>query len=101
MQYNEQVTISVNNTEYSLRANVDTEILQLAVKELNDRIERYKNRANKDELRAAVMAALSLATEHYYSVERIKTLESEIALCKESSETLLKRVSDTLDKCQD
>ncbi len=98
MQYNEQVTISVNNTEYSLRANVDNEILQIAVKELNDRIERYKNRANKDELRAAIMAALSLATEHYYSVQKVKNLESEIELCKESAEKLLKGISKTLEE---
>lgn len=96
MQYNEQVTISVNNTEYSLRANVDKEILQIAVKELNDRIERYKNRANKDELRAAIMAALSLATEHYYSVQQVKHLENELQRCKESAEKLLESVNNTL-----
>lgn len=97
MQYNDQVTISVNNTEYSLRSNVDNEILQLAVKELNDRIERYKNRANKDELRAAIMAALSLATEHYYSTQQVKSLENEIQQNNECVEKLLERINASLE----
>ncbi|MGM0444149.1 MAG: cell division protein ZapA [Fibrobacterota bacterium] len=70
------VTIYVNNKEYSIRGNVDDAVLRKAVELLNSRIDNYKKKTHRDELRSAVMAGLSVAIDLFDSNREAGELSS-------------------------
>jgi cell division protein ZapA (FtsZ GTPase activity inhibitor) len=102
------VTIYVDNKEYQLRADIPVEVLDKAVDLVNDRITKFKNRSNRDELRATVMTAVSLAIEMSSDSEEtieqkayVEELEAELSLAKEEISRITETISDSLKKIED
>ena len=66
------IQITISGHEYTVNAAVNTEILGIAVADLNRRITEHQKLINGDELRATVLTALEFAFEH---TEHEKELE--------------------------
>ncbi len=84
----------ISNTTYTIKADVDRAILQNAVDDLNTRIQEYKKKTNKDELRATVLAALSIAAER--DSANIEKLELELVEYKDRLSELIKKLDTSL-----
>ena len=97
MSYN-SVTITVNNIQYTLKADIDPLVLGQAVKIVDDRIAIYKRSSEKDELRSAVMAALSLAIEISKDSDKIEETVTHNIKLKENSENLMDELEFSKDE---
>ncbi len=84
----------ISNTAYTIKADIDGGVLQNAVDELNSRIQQYKQKTNKDELRATVLAALSIAVER--DSANIELLELELLEYEEKLTELIKKLDSSL-----
>ncbi len=88
------VNFKINNTAYTIQADVDEQVLQIAVNDLNERIEQYKNKTHRDEIRATVLAALSIA------MERNEMSQVDTTVIKESTlalKEMIQKIDTVLD----
>ena len=86
------VTINVSNTDYTIRADIDKELLLYAVDMLNERIQNYKASTSGEELRAIVLAAVSIATEHAEAAKTHEKLTKELEEVQSWAQTLSNRL---------
>lgn len=72
------VTINVSNMDYTIHADIDRKLLSDAVAKLNEYIQKYKENTGGEELRAIVLAAVSIAMEQATEKQHLEELEQEL-----------------------
>lgn len=99
MDESQAVTIVVSNTPYTISGTgVDREVLGRAVDAVNERIQNFKQRTNGEEVRATVLAAISLATELTEAADRESNLKDELETIRQWAESLSARMDKEIEK---
>jgi cell division protein ZapA (FtsZ GTPase activity inhibitor) len=97
--------------QYTLKAEIDPKTLSQAAKMVDERISNYKRSTEKDELRSAVLAALSFAielNEDNGNIEKIVesqkileedrvNLKDELELSRDELKNIIAKIDSSLD----